>query len=53
MMKKQYIQPSEKVVKLVANPLLNGASLPKSDETPDEWGARGDGVWFDEDDDEE
>ena len=52
MMKKQYIQPSEKVVKLVSNPLLNNASLPTKDENPDEWGTRPDGGWLDDEIDE-
>lgn len=52
MKKKQYIQPSEKVVKLVANPLLNDASLPAGSGQPDEWGARGEGGWLDDDDEE-
>ena len=51
-MKKQYIQPSEKVVKLVAKPLLNETSLPTSGETPDEWGAHDEGGWLDDDDEE-
>ena len=40
-MKKEYIQPSVKVVKIRMTHMIASSPLPTSTETPTEWGAPG------------
>lgn len=50
-MRKTYIKPSLRNYRMMTPQLLDGSNtLPVKEGEPDEWGARGDGEWLDDDD---
>lgn len=52
-MRKTYIKPSLKNYRMTTPQLLEGSNkVPIVSGDPDEWGARGEGGWLDDDDEE-